>query len=254
MRTRSALVAGATALCAALATVAACTASPAPGPTCLTSGEKVVQFPAGSGKLPAVVIGNGGVGLILAHQYGGDMCQWIDEARFYAGLGYRSMVFDFAGFGWADDGSPDPDRDVAAAGEFLKSLGVRGVAIVGASMGGGAAVAAAPSLTVPVLAVVSLSGSQGTFGVDAIGAAAHHLTAPLLCVAAQNDSGYADTARKLCAEGAPGPRQVLIVSGTSHGVFLYRDEPSVKPAVTAFLAQYAPPGGSAANGSPSSGA
>jgi dienelactone hydrolase len=223
--------------------VAGCHSAPQPGPTCLGSGEQLVHFDAGTGQLPAVVIGTGSVGLIFGHQYGGDLCQWIDEARWFASIGYRSMVFDFAGFGWADDGAPDPDRDVVAAADYLKSHGVRSLALIGASMGGGAVVAAAPRLSLPVVAVVSLSGSQGTFGVDAVGAAAR-LSAPLLCVAAQDDDGYADTARQLCADGAPGQRQLMMVAGKAHGVFLYYSDIQVKLAVEAFLSQHAAPGSS----------
>jgi dienelactone hydrolase len=83
-----------------------------------------------------VVLGQGRRGLVLAHQRGGDLCEWVPIARSYARLGYRTLVFDFHDQDRLDD-------DVVAAVAELRRRGVTRVVLVGSSMGGTAVLVAA---------------------------------------------------------------------------------------------------------------
>lgn len=226
------------------------TATPSPtaeadDPGCLEAGEKVTRFPAGDGTLPGVVLGTGSVGIIFGHQIDGKICQWIETARAFAAKGYRTLVFDFAGYGLArNTTSPTTTADVVAAAEHLKTLGVTKVVLIGASLGGGAVVTASVKVTLPVAAVVSLSGTGRLQTAESSVDAAAQLKAPLLCAAAKRDRGgdYATLATQMCPAKGPGPRQLLLVEGVGHGVDLYQHDPAVKAAVDAFVARYAPAG------------
>jgi pimeloyl-ACP methyl ester carboxylesterase len=235
--------AGATTAAPATATSAGPTREPDDAP-CLNDGEKVVRFPAGDATLPGVVLGTGSVGIVFGHQTDGDLCQWMPAAHTFAAQGYRTLVFDFAGYGRArGTTTPTTTSDVVSASEYLKTLGVTRVALIGASLGGAAVVTAAVHASLPVAAVISLSGSaQLKTDAEPVDAAAK-LGAPLLCVAAKADQrgAFATVATGMCPASGPGPRQLLLVDGSDHGVVLYRAHPDVKVAVDGFLNRYAPP-------------
>ena len=114
---------------------------------CLEAGEaaRLFQFPTGDGStLVGLTLGRGRTGLVLGHQLGSDLCEWLPPARAFAKRGYRVLVFDFAGFG---DSRPGPDSrvdtDVIAATAELRRRGAERVVLVGSSMGSTAALAAA---------------------------------------------------------------------------------------------------------------
>ena len=227
-------------------TPAATTPAPPPvdNPGCLKDGEKVTRFPGGDGTLPGVVLGTGAVGVIFAHQTDGGMCQWIITAREFSAKGYRAMVFDFAGHRLAEKTtSPTTTADVVSAAAYLKTVGVTGVVLIGASFGGGAVVTAAATPGLPVVAVVSLSGTNTMRTTEPAVDASARLKAPLLCAAGKRDSGgdYARDAEKMCPANGPGPRQLLLLDGGEHGVRLYA-KAEVKAAVADFVAKYAPAG------------
>ena len=151
------------------------TAAPPPATTaamvaksCLEAAEsaRLFRFRTNDGAtLVGLVLGSGRTGLVLGHQLGSDLCEWVPQARSFAGRGYRVMVFDFAGFG---DSQPGPDgrvdTDVAAAVAQLRRRGVDRVVLVGSSMGGTAVLSAATRIRPPVAGVVSLSGASGFGG------------------------------------------------------------------------------------------
>jgi dienelactone hydrolase len=215
---------------------------------CLKAGEQVTRFPGGDGTLPGVLLGTGTVGIIFGHQTDGGICQWIETAREFAAKGYRTLVFDFDGYGLArSTRSATITADVVSASEYLKTVGVTRIALVGASMGGAGVVTASVKVSLPVAAVVSLSGSNALRTDAEPVAAAAQLKAPLLCVAAKRDQGgaFATVATGMCPANAPGPRQLFLMDGSDHGVVLYQNQSAVKSTVDAFLAQYAPPTGAA---------
>ena len=75
----------------------------------------------------------------------GDLCEWLPFARNLAGKGLFVFAFDFRGHGFSE-GRPAYGRlavDVAAAVKAVRGLGARKVVVMGASLGGIAAVVGA---------------------------------------------------------------------------------------------------------------
>lgn len=207
-------------------------------PVCAPGAD--LNFRAADGtRLVGHRFGTGKTFVVLAHQYGGDLCQWVPYARRLTSLGYTALAFDLRGFGRSQKRYGDAliryDRDVVAAAKLARSLGARKVVLVGASLGANAVVAAGAAMTPPVDGLVSLS-APGTFRLDAI-AAAKRLAVPALFAAGQVDEGgiYATDARAMyTADPAPG-KELVIVPGAKHGVALVAAPGTVRSKLERFL-------------------
>lgn len=202
------------------------------------SGGPDLHFRAGDGtRLVGHRWGKGPAFVVLAHQYGGDLCQWAPYAQRLAGLGYTALAFDLRGFGRSQKRYGDAliryDLDAVAAVKLARSLGAKKVILVGASLGANAVVVAATET--PVDGMASLS-APGTFRLDAV-AAARKLTAPALFAAAQLDEGgiYATDARSMYARDPAAGKQLVIVPGTKHGVALVAGPGTVRSKLERFL-------------------
>lgn len=224
---------------AAVACSAAVLVSAAPAYTPCAPGPDL-RFRAADGtRLVGHRWGKGKTFVVLAHQYGGDLCQWAPYAKRLASLGYSALAFDLRGFGRSQKRYGDAliryDRDVVAAAKLARSLGARRVFLVGASLGANAVVAAGAEIVPPVDGLVSLS-APGTFRLDAV-AAAKTLAVPALFAAAELDEGgtYKSDARAMYdADPAPG-KQLVIVPGAGHGVVLVAGPGTVRTKVERFL-------------------
>jgi dienelactone hydrolase len=211
-----------------------------------TAGGRTVRFgEAGATNLVGVVVGTGKTGVVLAHQSRGNRCQWGDYAHELAQAGYRSLIFDFAGSGLST-GSDANDAAVVAAARYLRTQGVNTVVLIGASMGGTAVLAAAPQITPPIAAVVSLSGPARFDGVDAA-EAVDKLTAPVLYAVCAGDSGFANDAQTLSDATRAGTDKKLLIAPNcnSHGVQLADRTggpaaTAVRAAIHDFLSAHAP--------------
>jgi pimeloyl-ACP methyl ester carboxylesterase len=206
------------------------TTAAAPAKACLEAGERAFRFPTPDGPTAGVVLGRGRTGLVLGHQVGSDLCEWLPRARALAGQGRKVLAFDFGP-------AAHIAGDMAAAAAELRRRGVTRLVLVGSSMGGTAAVAAAARITPPVAGVVSLSGPEEYRGADAA-AAAPRLRMPALFVAAEDDPPFADAARALY-RAAPGPdKRLLLLQGGGHGTALleFGDQaPRARRALDQFL-------------------
>jgi pimeloyl-ACP methyl ester carboxylesterase len=220
-------------------------AGPMVGDECpdLAEGGSQVRFTDAHGaRLAGVVFGKGGTGVVLSHMSDGDVCGWLPYARELANAGYRVLVYYFHGYGFSGgaDGS-SLDGDVVAAAGYLRDHGARTIALVGASMGASASLAAAIRLRPAAAVVVSLSAPQTYQGVDALDAA-RHLTVPVLYAAGVGDGTFGDAAQALYdATPATTKRTLLIASSASHGTHLMGGPGSeVRDAVDNALRQQAP--------------
>jgi pimeloyl-ACP methyl ester carboxylesterase len=228
-----------TAATAVPTTTAAAAARP-----CLRPAEAagVFQFPTSDGStLAGVVVGRGRTGLVLGHQLGSDLCEWLPQARSFARRGYRVLVFDFAGFGESRPG-PDSrvDNDVVAATAELRRRGAERVVLVGSSMGGTAVLSAATRIRPPVAGVVSLSGASSFGGVDAQGAMAR-LRVPVVLVFVADDQHFTEQARVLYRAARVADKRLLVVPGGGHGTSLVEfgpDAPRILAAVRRFIADH----------------
>jgi pimeloyl-ACP methyl ester carboxylesterase len=226
-------------------TTAPATTAAAAAKSCLQEAERdrVVRFTTGAGAtLVGVILGGGRGGLVLGHQRGSDLCEWLPQARELAGRGYQVLAFDFAGSGDSQPGSGEVrvDSDVVAAAEQLRRRGADRVVLIGSSMGGTAVLSAATRIRPPVAGVVSLSGPASFQGVDA-GAAVARLRVPVLLVAGADDQPFADDARAMYRAAPVRDKRLLVVPGGGHGTSLLdfgEDAPKVQAAVWRFTADH----------------
>ena len=112
--------------------------------------------------LDGAVVGTGTVGVVLAHEYDNDVCGACRFANYPAKRGLRVFAVDVRCFGRSvcprGDAAGRVVDDLVAAVAQLRQRGVTRVALVGASMGGSAALIAATRVKPPVDPVVELSG------------------------------------------------------------------------------------------------
>ena len=178
---------------------------------------------------------------VLAHMSNGSLCEWVPEARRLAAHGIFVFAFDFRGHGLSQ-GAQRYGRlglDVAAAVEVVRGLGARRVVVVGASLGGIAAVVGAVATKPPVDGVASVSGPAAIAGRLDARPFAPRLQVPALFVASKDDqnAGYdfaADAQRLYDAAGSEAKRLELL-DGSLHGVFLVEGSARVRSLLEAFI-------------------
>jgi pimeloyl-ACP methyl ester carboxylesterase len=217
----------------ALLVVSACATS---GPTQARRGEPI-RFTSDDGvELAGELRGDGKVGVVLAHMFPTDRTSWSSFATGLSDRGFRTLTFDFRGYG--DSGGekdiPEIWRDVVAATRALRDDGATSVVLVGASMGGTAALRAA--VQEPVDGVVTLSAPSTFMGLTAPPEVLAGVTVPKLFVAADADGTAAQTAQAFY-EQSPAPKRVELVTGTEHGTDLLegRQGEVVRRFITSFL-------------------
>jgi hypothetical protein len=202
---------------------------PTPGP-----GARWLSVPGSERQADALALGEGSVGIVLAHQSDGSMCEWVPFAEELVDRGYAVVM-------------PAFDRDAASASgglvqaavDHLAGSGVASSVLMGASMGGTYVIAAAPGTEPAPAAVLAISPPDHYRGADAMEGVGD-LGMPLFLAAGDEDRGFADDARAL-AEGAGTDVELLVVPSHLHGVDLVVEDNRVQEAVLAFLEAHAPP-------------
>jgi pimeloyl-ACP methyl ester carboxylesterase len=172
------------------------------------------------------LFGSGETAVVFAHMYPNDQQAWWGFASEVAGQGYAALTFDFRGYG-ETGGSKDiahVDRDLAAAVRYLREHGYQRVILVGASMGGTAAlkVAARDEFKGLVVGVVAVSAPQAFQGLVARDDVAN-IKVPMLFVASEGDGSAVDSLEALY-EKASGSKQQQVYSGDAHGTGLLQSE------------------------------
>jgi alpha-beta hydrolase superfamily lysophospholipase len=218
---RTAILAAAASALALAATSAA--EAPRLNEQCLTPDDRatVVSFKAVDGvQVLGATFGKGELGVVLGHQWGSDLCEWVAFAHVLTARGYRVLAIDFRGYGStkAPLGRPSQrlQNDVLAAGAELRREGSTKVAAIGASMGGTAVLVAAAQRGARLAGVVSLSGATGFRGMDALGAVTR-LTVPVRFAASKGDTSFAVGARELMKATRAKDKALLLVPGGIHG-------------------------------------
>jgi alpha-beta hydrolase superfamily lysophospholipase len=179
--------------------------------------------------------------VVLAHMSNGDLCVWAPYARSLARQGVWAFPFDLRGHGFSE-GALDHSKaaaDVIAAVRAVRKLGARKVVVAGASLGGIAAVVAAPRIKPPLAGVASVSGPAAIAGELNARAAVPKLRVPTLFLAAADDANgpydFAAEARELYGAARTREKKLLIVPGSLHGTFLVSGSPSVRKLITRFV-------------------
>ena len=160
--------------------------------------------------------------VVLLHMFPSDQTSWRAFAETLAGKGFLALTVNFRGYG-ASGGTKDIaliDRDVEAAVDFLRGRGEERIVLVGASMGGTAAMVVGARREA-IVGVAALSAPPEFGGLDAKDAVGK-LTAPTLFIAARDDGSAADSAQRFAeaAVAAGSDASTQLLPGREHGTQL----------------------------------
>ncbi len=193
------------------------------GASCLApgNGTKSVRF-ASEDRLAGYLMGAGRRFVILAHQSDGDACQMFQLGVELEAAGYRVLALDFSGTGKSRLPASAETRvavDLAEAVAYARDRGARSVGVIGASMGGLAALAAGARVQPPMDAVVALSAPT-EFGTEQV-PSLRGFPSPLQVYVARDDSYFTADARAFVREDRSA--QLILLPGFSHGIALVDD-------------------------------
>lgn len=209
------------------------------------SGPRVVSIKAQEGvDVTADEYGSGERAVILAHGGRFDRASWKKQADVLAARGFRVLALDFRASVATRRGEETPclydaaclAQDVLAAVRHLRRDGAKQIAIIGASLGGGAA------------AQASIEAQAGE--IDRIVLLAHMLIdqperikARKLFITARDDRGGSGKPRiegiRAQFERAPQPKKLVILEGTAHAQFLFDTDqgPRLLDEILRFLSE-----------------
>lgn len=191
-----------------------------------TVPPRTVTIPApDGGPMTADVYGTGPRGVLLLHGGRFDRTSWRPQATALAASGFRVVAIDFRAAVEARAGREMPclydaaclAKDAIAAVRYLRETGATSVAIVGGSLGGGAAAQAA------------IDASPGQ--IDRVVLLAHmtidhpeRLRVPALFIVARddaNDAGPRLPGIRAQYEQAAGPKELVVLEGAAHAQALF---------------------------------
>ena len=197
----------------------------------LAIAQEHASFPTeDSGQVYADIYGKGDRGVVLAHGGRFNKASWEKQARTLAKAGFRVVAIDFRGYGQSK--GPHQDQplgaplhwDVLAAVRYLRKTGAKSIAVVGASMGGGAAADASIQAPGQIDRLVLLGAEAGTGRVGPPG----KLKGRKLFIVTRDDT-RGDGVKRLVKirdqyEKAPEPKELLILEGSAHAQFIFETE------------------------------
>ncbi len=180
----------------------------------------------GGDSIAADEYGAGPRAIVLAHGGRFDKGSWKEQATALAKAGFRVVAIDFRAAVQTRAGieTPclyDPEClaiDVLAAVRYLRKTGAASVAVVGGSLGGGAAAQAS---------VVADSGEIDRIVMLAAMSIDHpeRMTGRKLFITTRDDLGPGDVPRLRAIreqyEKAPGPKELIILEGSAHAQFIF---------------------------------
>ncbi len=235
-------------LAAVAVLVTACAQGEAQRQAALEASSPVTFTAADGVALAGRLFGEGTVGVVLAHMRPADQSSWFPFAARLAQEGYLALTFNFRGYcpggdAGCSEGEPALGliwQDVEAAVSFLRSRGAQRVALVGASMGGTAALVVAARQGPGIAAVVTLSAPESIDGLVAGPDVLQQIPAAKLFVAGEFDTTAAEAARRFY-EAAGQPKRLEIVPSEDHGTDLLSGNQGevVRNLVLSYLAQFA---------------
>ncbi len=167
-----------------------------------------------------------GAAVVLLHMFPADQTSWHEFAESISDEGFPSLTFDFRGYGESDDPREIEliDKDVEAAIDFLGDRGEERIILIGASMGGTAAVIVG-SRRSETAGIAALSAPPVFMGLDST-EEVQSLAVPSLFMAAENDGSAAFSAEEFsdAARKAGSDSFLLVVPGRDHGTRLLEGE------------------------------
>jgi pimeloyl-ACP methyl ester carboxylesterase len=199
----------------ALLSLAACSSGDASVPL----GPDDVEFAATDGTvLRGHHYGSGDVTVVLAHMLPSDQESWTEFAGTLNAEGYAAFSFNFRGFkpSQGDKDIDQIDKDLEGALEYLEGQGVEKFVIIGASMGGTAAVKVASYRD--LVAIVTLSAPLEIQGLSAEEDITR-VTAPAAFFSAEDDRN-AQRSAAAYNDATLGPKMLETFIGSEHGTAL----------------------------------
>jgi pimeloyl-ACP methyl ester carboxylesterase len=205
------------------------TSAPTSAPTAAPCGDRDVEAvafttPEGT-ELTGALVGEGDVGVVLGHQFRSDFCSWVPFAKLLAERHMRALAINFV--------SASLDADMVAGARELRRRGAKRIILVGASMGGTAALVAAGKID--VAGVAALSAPREFSGLDAL-PSVRRLEIPALFLAGRQDARFVSDARRLYRAMKSRDKALVVTTGSEHGTDLLRD-PQAEHALLDFLAR-----------------
>lgn len=199
------------------------------GPSTAPDGAEFTTIPSDGGGLAARLWTRQSERLaILLHGFAGDQHDWDDiigplQADLEAPISV--LTFDFRGHGDSDGENRDLEgmsADVLAAIAFARSRGFTEIVLVGASMGGAAAIVAAAE-DPAIVGVIALSAPAELGDLDAAEAMSS-MSAPVGLMAAKDDPSAAASLERLRDEAGPRASLAVIYPGSAHGIELVESD------------------------------
>jgi len=171
-------------------------------------------------ELEAKAWGTGTSYVVLAHMRPADMTSWFEFARLLADEGYTAVAFNFRGYGESEgeEGEFAVADDVRGAVAAALADGADEVFVIGASMGGTGAVAAAAGDG--VAGTVTLSAPAEFEDVNATDFSPY-VTGALLLIAADEDGEAANDALAIASGNVDA--ELLVLPGAQHGTNLFAE-------------------------------
>ena len=179
-----------------------------------------------NGTVAADEYGTGDRGVVLAHGGRFDKASWAIQARTLADAGFRVLAIDFRAAVESRAGRESAclyDEkclavDVLAAVRYLRRTGARTVAVIGASLGGGAAAQAAVEAADAEIDGVVLLAHMAIATPD-------KMKGRKLFIVARGDLGPGDQPRlpgiREQYDKAPGPKELVVLEGSAHAQFIF---------------------------------
>lgn len=193
---------------------------------CGAEGVQAVTLTTRDGaELDAALVGEGEIGVVLGHQFRSDFCSWVPFAQQLAQRHIRALAVNFV--------STSLDGDMVAGARELLRRGAKRIILVGASMGGTAALVAATNMD--VAGVAAVSAPREFSDLDAL-PAVRQLEIPALFLAGRRDGEFARDARRLYRATNSRVKALVLTAGAEHGTDLLQD-PKARRALLAFLAR-----------------
>jgi pimeloyl-ACP methyl ester carboxylesterase len=192
----------------------------------LAAAQEHVSFPTrDGGEVFADVYGKGERGVVLAHGGRFNKESWAKQAQALAGAGFHVVAIDFRGYGKSHGPGEDIytaplHLDVLAAVTYLRQKGAKSIAVVGGSLGGGAAGDASIVSERGVIDRIVFLGASPN-------GAAEKLKARSLFIVARDDasgSGPRLPGIRAQYEKAPEPKELIVLEGSAHAQFLFQTD------------------------------
>ena len=182
--------------------------------------------------------GDGDLTVVLAHMRPSDQESWAPFAERLADEGYAAFTFNFRGYAPSSGGKEIGliDLDLGGALDYLATLGVQQPVLVGASMGGTAAVKVAANRDVAAIFVLSAPAA-----IDGLSAADYvaDVEEPKFFMVAEDDLS-ARTDGAALYDASSGQRFYEVFTGGEHGSDLVygRHSELVQGRIVEFLEQF----------------